>query len=147
MKLLPLYKLIAGGMPEFTRQFQNNEALYKQAQSFWNKLEGVSFFIVIIFVVLGLVLAAYYYQPYNNCPGRHYTPKHWIFFLIGTFALTFLTTLGFEYVAVVPKLQGAFVLELKIALGNAILASFLYFLTSIFWCNALPTNAFRLFKI
>ena len=111
MKLLKIYKWIAGGMPDFTRQFQENEQLYKQAQAFWNKLENSSLLIVLIFLVLGIALAAWYYKPYNNKPGRHYTPKHWAIFLIVTFAVTFLVTLGFEYFAVHPKLQGAFMLE------------------------------------
>lgn len=146
MKLLKIYKWIAGGMPDFTRQFQENEQLYKQAQAFWNKLENSSLLIVLIFLVLGIALAAWYYKPYNNKPGRHYTPKHWAIFLIVTFVVTFLVTLGFEYFAVHSKLQGAFMLEAKIALGNAIYAMGMYLITSLVWCNWLPTNAYRMFK-
>ena len=146
MKILSLYKWISGSMTDYTSQFKNNEALYNQARAFWNKLESSSAIILITMIVLGVGLAAYYYQPYNNKPGRHYTPKHWVYFLIGTFVLTFLVTLGFEYFAVPPKINGATLLEIKIALGNAIYASFLYFLVSVFWCNFAPTNAYRLFK-
>ena len=42
MKLLELYKWIAGGMPDFTKPFQENEQLYKQAQTFWSKLENIN---------------------------------------------------------------------------------------------------------
>ena len=146
MKLLKLYKWIAGGMTDFTKSFQENEQLYKQAQTFWSKLENTSMLIVLIFLVLGIFLAAWYYQPYNNKPGRHYSPKYWALFLIVTFVVTFLVTLGFEYFAVSPKLQGALLLESKIALGNAIYASVLYLITSIVWCNWFPTNAYRIFK-
>ena len=130
MKLLPIYKLFVGTQTEFTRPFRENEALFKQAQAFWNKLESCSLIILLIFVVLGIALAASYYQPYNNMPGRHYTPMHWIGFLIGTFIITLLVTLGFEYFAVPPKLDGAFVLELRIAVGNAVYATLLFILTS-----------------
>lgn len=146
MKLLPIYKLFAGGLPEFTRPFQDNEALFKQAQAFWNKLESVSPFILLIFVVMGIGLAIYYYQPYNNKPGRRYHPRHWLYFLLYTFFLTLIITLSFEYIAVAPKINGSFILELKIALGNAVYATLLYFITSVVWCNTAPTNAYRIFK-
>ena len=147
MKLLKLYDWIAGSMTDFSSQFKNNVALYNQARAFWNKLEGSSSIIVLIFVVLGIALAAFYYKPYNNLPGRHYTPKHWFLFLAVTFVITFLLTLGFEYFAVEPHLIGSMLLEVKIALGNAIYASILYFVVSFLWCNFFPTNAYRWFKL
>lgn len=146
MKLLKLYQLFAGKMTDFLYQFQNNESFYQQARAFWNKLDNVSLIFLIIFVVLGISFAFFYYKSYNNRPGRHYRPVHWILFLAITFIVTFLLTLGFEYIAVSPKLQGAFLLEMKVAIGNGIYASVLYFLFSVLWCNAFPTNAYRLFK-
>ena len=63
-----------------------------------------------------------------------------------TFVTSFATTLVFEYIVATPKLDGAFMLEVKIALGNAIYATLVYFITSFVWCNWLPTNAYRLLK-
>lgn len=146
MKLLKLYELFTGKMTDFLSQFQNNDSLYQQARVLWNKLEGISTILLIIFLVVGIALAFFYYKPYNNRPGRHYTPKHWVIFLIVTFAVAFILTLGFEYISVAPHLKGALLLETKIALGNGIYASALYILVSVLWCNALPTNAYRLFK-
>lgn len=148
MKLLKIYSWIAGSKNDWLRPFQQkeNEDLYSQANDFWSNLESSSVLIVLIFVVLGISLAAYYYKPYNDVAGRHYTIKHWIFWLLGVFILTLLVTLGVEYLAVPPKLDGAQILEIKIALGNAIYASFIYFITSIVWCNFGPTNACRIFK-
>ena len=80
-------------------------------------------------------------------PGRHYLPKHWLMFLLATFLVSLLFTLGCEYIVTEPKLQGSFGLELRIAIGNAIYASLLYFVASFVWCNWLKTNAFRIFKI
>lgn len=146
MKLLPIYKWIAGSQTDFTKPFRENEALFKQAQAFWNKLESWSW-LIVLFLLFGIMLAFHYYYFYNNKPGRHYTPKHWFFFLIVTFLLTLLVTLGFEYIAIPPKLDGAFILELRIALGNAAYATLLYFITSWIWCQfKLPTNAYRLIK-
>ncbi len=146
MKILSFYKLFTGSMTDFAGQFMNNEALYNQARAYWNKLESSSSIIFIIFLVLGISLAVFYYQPYNNRPGRHYTPKHWFIFLAITFVLTFFVTWGFEYIAVPPKLDGSTMLQLKIALGNAIYATILYFCVSVGWCLKLPTNAYRIFK-
>ena len=135
MKLLKLYEWIAGKMTDFLSQFQNNESLYQQARVFWNKLEGISTILLIIFLVLGILLAFFYYKPYNNKPGRHYTPAHWLFFLLVAFIAGFAVTYGVEYL-----------MEFMIALGNAIYASAVYFIVSVLWCNFLPTNAYRLFK-
>lgn len=146
MKLLKIYSWIAGNMADFAKPFSENRALYDQAKGFWNKLENSSLIIVLIFLVLGIAWAAYYYTSYNNNPGRHYTPKHWILMLLVTVVVTFLVTLGFEYFAVEPKINGAFLLEVKIAIGNAFYATLAYLLTSIVWCNTLPTNAYRMFK-
>lgn len=147
MKLLKLYQWLAGNMNDFCRPFQNNEALYKQAQSFWNQLEASSIWFVLIFVGLGIIIAYTYYQPFNDKPGRHYKPKYWFIFLVLSFLLTLLTTLGFEYFAHAPKLKGSFLLELKIAIANSIYATLLYFVVSWIWCQfKLPTNAYRLIK-
>lgn len=146
MKLLKLYSWITGTMADFVKPFSENKALYNQAKVFWNKLENFSIFIVLIFLVLGIAWAAYYYTSYNNNPGRHYTPKHWILMLLVTVIVTFIVTLGFEYLAVEPKINGALGVELKIAIANAIYAGLAYLLTSIVWCNTLPTNAYRMFK-
>jgi membrane-associated HD superfamily phosphohydrolase len=133
-------------MADFAKPFSENKALYDQAKGFWNELEKFSIFIVLLFLVLGIAWAAYYYTSYNNSPGRHYTPKHWILMFLITVVVTFLVTLGCEYLAVEPKINGAFGVELKIAIANAIYAGLAYLLTSIVWCNTLPTNAYRMFK-
>jgi membrane-associated HD superfamily phosphohydrolase len=146
MKILSFYKWIAGSMTDFINQFRNNEVLYNQARAYWNKLESSSSIILLIFIVIGIAMAFCYYQPYNNRPGRHYTPKHWLIFLAITFVLTFFVTWGFEYFAAKPVLDTTTMLQLKIALGNAIYASLLYFVVSVVWCFAFPTNAYRLFK-
>ena len=147
MKAIEFYGWIAGSMSDFTKPFQENEALFNQAKAFWRHLDSPMIMVVVIFVVLGIALAAYYYKPYNDVPGRHYKPKHWFMFLGITFIATFVLTFVVEYIAVKPVLSGAAILEMKIALGNAIYAAGVYFITSVVWCNALPTNAYRLFKV
>lgn len=146
MKLLPLYKWIAGSQNDFTRQFQSNDQLFNQARSFWNKLDESMWIVIICMLVLGIGVAAYYYTSYNNTPGRHYKPVKWIYFLIATFILTLFSTYGIEYLVCKPQLNGSSTLEFMVAIGNALYACIVYFITSVIWCNALPTNAYRLFK-
>lgn len=146
MKNLDLYKWIAGSANDFTKRFSYNDDLYYIARGFWSHLESNGLLIIAIFVVIGLLFAYCYYGPYNNIPGRHYKPKYWLIFILITFVASFTLTLVFEYITAAPKLDGALMLEIKIALGNAIYAPLVYFITSIVWCNWLPTNAYRLFK-
>lgn len=145
MKLLYLYKWIAGSMTDFTNQFKDNEILYQQARAWWGHLESISIFILLI-SVLGIFFAYFYYRPYNEMPKRHYKPKYWLIFMAITLFFTGLITFLFEYIAVEPRLQGSLGVELKIAIGNAMYATLLYFVTSVIWCNWLPTNAYRLLK-
>lgn len=148
MKVLSFYKLIVGSMADFTSQFKNNEVLYRQAIAYWNKLDASSFIVLVIFLVLGTALAISYYLPYNNRPGRHYKPIHWLYFLGITFVLTFLLTWFFVHFAVPSSLKGVFMLHLKLAFANALYASGLYLIWSWLWCQCnLPTNACRIFKI
>lgn len=147
MKLLNLYEWIIGTKSDFIKQFQDNENIYNQAIKFWSNLEASSIIIVGIFIVLGLIMAYTYYKPFNEKPGRHYKPKYWGIFLVITFILSFLLTLGAVYFMVPTKLDGSFVLELKIALANAIYSGIVYVIISWIWCQFnLPTNAYRCIK-
>ncbi len=146
MNLIKFYGWIAGSMSDFTKPFQENEQLYNQAKAFWRHLDGSMVIVFIGFVLAGILFAAYYYKWFNNNPGRHYRPRYWAFSLLLTVLITFIGTLGFECFVAKPTLNGAFWLEVRIAFGNALYALVVYFLTSVVWCNALPTNAYRLFK-
>lgn len=147
MKLLPYFKWIAGSMSDFVNQFNDNETLYNQARTFWNHLENASWVFPVILFVAGIGWAFIYYKPYNEQPHRHYHPKYWFLFFLITFASAFFITWGYEYFAVPPKLKGANMLEVKFALGNAIYTVLLFVLTSFFWCNLFPTNAYRFLKL
>lgn len=146
MKLLSLYKWIAGSQNDFTRHFQDNERLFNQARSFWNNLDGSMWIVIVGMLVLGIIIAAYYFTSYNNIPGRHYKPLKWVYFLIVTFVVTLIASYGIQYMICRPKLDGASTLEFMVAIGNSIYACIIYFITSVIWCNILPTNAYRIFK-
>lgn len=125
----------------------NNENLRSQADLVWRNLESWTPAFLIIMAVLGVGLAAYYYKPYNELPGRHYKMSHWAIWGGISVSLTFITTLCIEYFAIKTNLKtGLTSLYLLTALNNAIYCAFLYLVTSVVWCLALPTNAYRFFK-
>lgn len=146
MRLLSLYEWITGSMSDFTKPFQGNEALYNQAKAFWGHLESTTSLTIVILIAIGILMAVFYYKPYNEKPGRRYKPTHWLMFLAITFFFTLLVTGLYEYITVKPILGGAGMLEFKVALGNALYAVVLYFISSVVWSNFFPTNAYRLFK-
>lgn len=147
MKLIKLYQWIAGSQSDFTKQFQNNELLFNQARSFWNKLDGSILFVLISMLVVSIGVAIWYYTYYNNIPGRHYKFKYWLLSLASTFILVLASSFAIEYILFEPKLPGSGTLEFLIALCNAIYGVISYFIISVFWCNFLPTNACRIFKL
>lgn len=147
MNLINIYFLI-GSKASFLNRFRDNDALYSQAQNFWNELDDSAYIFILLFLVLGIGLAWYYYQPFNNQPGRHYHPKYWLGGLIACFIITLFLTLIMAYLMATPKLTGTWPLELKLSLNNAIYSFITYIITSFIYCNiGLPTNAYRIFKI
>lgn len=146
MKLLKIYSWLVGKMNDFTKDFSRDEMLYNQARNFWNKLDNASLGFVILMVVFGIFTAYLYYGPYNNMPGRKYTPKHWLILMAVSVLLTFVGTLVYAYFAAKPTMHGSWNLELKISLCNAIYAALVYFVTSAVICRSgMKTNAYRLF--
>lgn len=147
MHAIDIYKWMGVSGNRFKRQFQDEEVLYKQAKSFWNTLDSNAMLIIGIFLVVGIGLAIYYYTAYNNKPHRHYHPKHWFIWLIITSVLSLIVTLVMLLLMAPARLHGAFFLELKISFANFFYAAIIYFAMSVVWCNFLPTNAYRIFKI
>jgi len=146
MKALGIYEWIAGSMADFTRQFGDNEVLFAQAKTFWRQLDGATGVSIALFVVIGIALAAWYYKPYNEKPGRHYKPSHWLGFLFIAFVSTLAVVFLYEICSVSSSLRGATRVEFMVAVGSGIYACAVFLLTSVVWCNLFPTNAYRLFK-
>lgn len=132
---------------KFLASFQNDN-LKQQADMVWRNLEGWTPWLVFFMAALGIGLAVYYYKPYNDLPGRHYKVSHWALWGGISVILTFIATLCIEYFGIKTNLKtGLNNLYILTALNNAIYCAILYFVTSVVWCNALPTNAYRLFKL
>ena len=138
-----------GSYSEFAKPFRDNETMSMQARAFWNQLDQIAIILFIAALVIGTLFAAHYYTLYNRKPGRHYQPKHWWMFLLIAFVFVLVATFGAELLVAKPRLDGAVMLELRVAFGNAVFALLLYLLISFAWCNLnlLPTNAYRYLKI
>lgn len=146
MRLFNLYRWITGTQASFLKQFGDNQNLIDKASFFWKNLEGLAGICLLIFIVLGVFMAFWYYKPFNEAPGRHYRPKYWFIFLMSTFILTAGITLGVEYIAVKPSVPGAVELEIMVAIANGLYGVLVYSAVSVIWCNCLPTNAYKLLK-
>lgn len=147
MKLLEIYSWLAGTKNDFINSFRNDDSLYNLAITFWDKLDNGSIGFIITMLVIGIALAYYYYGPFNNKPGRKYTPKWWGIMCGVAIGLTSIVTLILEYFIAKPNMQGAWSVEIKVALCNAIYAGVIYFLTSVVVCQCnIKTNAYKLFK-
>lgn len=140
-----VFFILVQSKAKFLNQFTNDN-LKSQADAVWRQLEGVTHWLVILMVVLGIGLAAYYYKPYNEQPGRHYRVSHWFGFGLIAIALTFAGTLCMEYLLIKTNLRDNISsLYMMVALNNAIYCAIVYGITSVVWCNFFPTNAYRFF--
>lgn len=125
-----------------------NDSLKSQATAVWSRLSDLTPLLLIIMIILGVGLGAYYYKPYNDLPGRHYKVYHWGIVGIIATCLTFGITLLIEYFGIKTNLHtGLTSLYLMTALSNAIYCAAFYLITSIVWCNFLPTNAYKFLKV
>jgi uncharacterized membrane protein YraQ (UPF0718 family) len=132
---------------KFTQQF-TNEQLQAQAAKVWQQLDEWSLVLLVAGILIGVMTAVYYYTTFNNKPGRHYKLIYWLIGLFLASLLGLIFTAIFEYFLIKTNLKsGIYLLYGKCALNNAFYCALSYLVTSIVWCNYLPTNANRLFKI
>lgn len=145
--VMDMYEWSAGDKADFIKPYQNNESMFQRAQSFWNSLESEAIILAIIFVICGLLMAYWYYKPFNDMPGRHYKLKYWNIFLLMASVLSLLLTLAFEFIMLNTGIGGSSMVLVKIALTNALYSAVVYLAVSVIWCNFFPTNACRIFKL
>ncbi|WP_297675115.1 hypothetical protein [uncultured Bacteroides sp.] len=132
---------------KFLQNFAHNEQLQAQAEQVWRQLDGYSPILLIITAVLGIGLAIFYYDRYNEMPGRHYKISHWGIWGGIAFFLSLIVTVTIEYVCIKTHIKtGLTSLYWLCALNNALYCAILYFLTSLVWCNLFRTNAYKFLK-
>lgn len=148
MHFLKFYQILIGTKASFLKPYEGDgqEALYRQASLFWDKLDSFSIVFILLPVFIGVFAAWYYYKPFNEQPNRHYLPKYWrLFFVMSTIVslvVTFVAALVFAY----PRLSGTWTIELRIALQNAFWNILVYMFVSVLICRKCKTNAYRMFK-
>lgn len=145
MHFIKLYQPLIGTKASFLQSFQG-DAMRNNASSFWGNLDDVSIVFFILTIVAAIGVVVYYYIPFNNQPGRHYLPKYWWRFLAVSAILGFVITIGIAMGFATPKLNGTLMIELKVALANAVLAVVAYCFFSWGWCKWGKTNAYRYLK-
>ena len=124
-----------------------NEQLRQQANNVWGQLDDLSPFVLILGFILGVGLAVIYYTAFNEKAGRHYKMRYWAIWALLSSVLTMVITIAIEYVGVKTNLKSGYAeLYWLCAIHNALYALGFYLFTSIIWCNAFPTNAYKFFK-
>ena len=147
MHLLKFYQLLIGNKASFLQSYtgEGQEDLYRQAGLFWDKLDSLSIVFLLLFFLIGVLAAWYYYKPFNEQPNRHYLPKYWWMFFIASAIVSFLVTLGAALGIAYPRIDGTWTIEIRIALQNAVLTLAINCLASVFICKRCATNAYRMF--
>lgn len=133
---------------KFLHGFAQNEQLKSKAESVWQQLDGWSPWLLILTVVLGIGIAAYYYSAFNQMPGRHYKIKYWGFSFAIAIAISLIATAAIEYIFIQTNMKWRELHQLYwlFALNNAFYCAILYFLTSVVWCNYFSTNAYKFLR-
>lgn len=147
MHFLKFYQFLIGNKASFLQHYtgEGQEELYSQASLFWDKLDSLSIVFILLFFLIGVLAAWYYYKPFNEQPNRHYLPKYWWMFFIASAIVSFLVTLGAALGIAYPRIDGTWTIEIRIALHNAVLTLAINWLASVFICKRCATNAYRMF--
>lgn len=119
-----------------------NDSAKKAATKLWNAIDGGDWILFLVMVLLTAAIAWYYYIPFNNRPGRHYHPKWWGIFGLGTLVVAFTVTIVGCCIST-DYWSFDFKLIFKAALVNTLYAAGWYFIISVIinrkgWSNAYP---------
>lgn len=148
MGMLGLYNWGLPNQGEHLNRYRENESLYNMACAFWSNLDSAAIYFMILFVILGILIACFYYYGYNRFPGRKYKVQHWVIWLVITVVATVAITLGLGNAIVTSNLQEKFGFLFRISLINGVYALAVYFISSVIICNLpIATNAYRFLKI
>ena len=135
MGMLGLYNWGLPNRGEHLNRYRENESLYNMARAFWSNLDSAAIYFIILFVILGILIACFYYYGYNRFPGRKYKVQHWVLWLVITAVATVAITLGLGNAIVTSNLQEKFGFLLRISLINGVYALAVYFISSVIICN------------
>lgn len=142
MKLISIYRFFVGKETQFLDGYPKETQ--DIAQTFWNELNSACMFFLIYLFGVSILFCAFYFTAWNEMPGRHYRPSHWICAYAITLLVVFFGTAALGYMRTNTSLNGSASLIWDIALGNVVYSFFIFGLLSIVWFLWLPTNAYRL---
>lgn len=133
------WNLFINDQPENLQQ-----AAQKFKTDFISQGYGLSVFVLI---VCTLLVAFYYYGPYNNKPGFRYRRSHWLIFMGINALLVFIVTSIFVSTVVSSSFIYKTMYLAKLSFINAVYSSALYVLFAFFVALIMPkrTNADKLF--
>lgn len=117
---------------------------------FMNSLLACEDKLFISCIGCALLLVFLYYGLYTKrCFwGYHYRVKHWVGWIIGFFIImTAVAWLWPLQELEEPKTIDIETIQWRLYWGNVVLYSFTSLFLSWFWCQFLPTNAYRFLKI
>ncbi len=130
-------------LPDLTEKISENE-------DFLDILLSCEDFLFTSCIVSAFVPVLLYYTLYTKCCfwGYHYRVKHWAVWMIVFFAI--MTTIAWSWP--LQELDELYMDDLesikwRLYFGNVVLFLFFSFVFSWFWCQFLPTNAYRFLKI
>ena len=132
---------------EFLNDFSANEHLQAQAANLWRQLDEISLILLIVTAILSFVPAIYYYMGFCNSPGRHYQPKYWAMFFLGSVVACFFIPLALEYGLIKQQIKGVFDLYACCASNCALYGLIAFLLASFIMCNIGKNNAYKVFKL
>lgn len=148
MGMLELYNWGLLNQGEFVNKYRDNDSLYNMALAFWRNLDSAAIYFIFAFVLLGIILACFYYYGYNKLPGRKYKISHWVIWLVITTIVTILVTYILGHVIVTSNLDEKVGFLIRISLINGAYALVVYLVSSLIICNLpIATNAYRFLKI
>lgn len=68
MHFLKFYQFLIGNKASFLQPYTGDgqDDLYIQASLFWDKLDSLSIVFLLLFFLIGVLAAWYYYKPFNE---------------------------------------------------------------------------------
>lgn len=135
----------------FVNSFRDNDAKQRAARAFVESLPNCEWLLFLTCCIVTSIVCVLYYTWYNNIVkpfGYHYRMRHWFAWLFIALVIAFLMAMFF-CIPVLKNvgLEGTDDFILRFYIGNLLYGLGIYILLSTIWCNFLPTNAYRWFKI
>lgn len=134
----------------FINTFGDNEARQNAARSFVRSLSNCDSLLFWSCLGVTIITCVLYYTWYNNTVkpfGYHYRKSHWATWLGIALLLTFVVAFCCMSTLKNVNLDGTASFIWGFYFGNAIYCFVCFIIVSMIWCNYLPTNAYRWFKI